>query len=85
MSGLRLLAASAAAVAVLGTSCFPGSSPDCAIPTLKEKGADGGPDPCHCDPPPSLNMQACPCDQSDIDVFNACLVTYWAEIDAGLE
>jgi hypothetical protein len=78
-------AATVLAAAVLSASCNGPEYSDCAIPTLGETAADGGPDPCHCDPPPSLNILACPCLQGDTDVYNACLVTYWAELDAGLD
>jgi subtilisin family serine protease len=78
-------AAAGLAVAVLSASCNGPEYADCAIPTLGEKAADGGPDPCHCNPPPSLNILACPCLQGDNDVYNACIVLYWAELDAGLD
>ena len=60
----------------------------CNVPTLDEKGADGGPDPCHCDPPASSGVEACGClsdptDQSAIDDYEACLVTLRGEQDAG--
>ncbi len=60
----------------------------CSTPTVNEKGADGGPDPCHCDPPPSSNVMACGClsdpgDQAAIDDYNECMVVFHAEQDAG--
>ncbi len=92
MNALHLAAATTAAVALvaalLGTSCFGPATPDCAIPSPSETAADGGPDPCYCDPPPSLNIQACPClsgTPADKDVYNACMVLYRGEIDAGME
>jgi hypothetical protein len=91
MNALRLPAAAVAAAVltvavVLGASCSGPVLPDCGIPSPWETAADGGPDPCHCDPPPSLNWQACLClsgTKEDVDVYNACMVTYRAEIDAG--
>jgi hypothetical protein len=84
--GSSLLAASAG---FLGSSCNEPGLPYCNIPTLDEKGADGGPDPCHCDPPPSLNISACLClsgTQGDVDLYNACMATYWVEVmDAGVD
>ena len=60
----------------------------CELPTLDEKGADGGPDPCHCDPPPSAGFGACAClsdpsSQQAIDDYRSCMVLYEAEQDAG--
>jgi hypothetical protein len=89
----RRFAAAAAAVvvsaaAMLG-SCSGPEFPACGFPTLDEKAADGGPDPCHCDPPPSLNLQACGClsaTPQDVDVYNGCMVLYRAEMmDAGAD
>jgi len=61
---------------------------DCGTPTLDEKAADGGPDPCHCDPPPSANFGACGClsnpiDQQSMDEYQTCMFLYHAEQDAG--
>jgi hypothetical protein len=84
----------AAAVAILAAAAALGScGPDqqisvCSTPTLGEKGADGGPDPCHCDPPSSLNITTCPClsgDQQYVDAYNACIALYQLEVDAGAE
>jgi len=55
---------------------------------LNEKGADGGPDPCHCDPPASSNLGTCGClsdpnDQSSIAAYQQCMFLYHAEQDAG--
>jgi hypothetical protein len=89
VNGLRLAAAGGilGVVAALGFSCSWKGVPDCGIPSPSETTADGGPDPCHCDPPPSLNLQACPClsgTQDDADVYNACMTIYRAEMmDAG--
>jgi hypothetical protein len=58
----------------------------CGTPTLSERAADGGPDPCHCDPPPSLGIMACACllgDQQDIDAYQSCMFLYTGEEDAG--
>jgi len=83
----------AAAVAVLTAaallgSCFGPTIPDCAIPSPSETATDGGPDPCHCDPPPSLNLGACPClsgTPGDRDVYNTCMFVYRGEMDASAE
>jgi hypothetical protein len=89
MNALRFAAAIAVLNATaLGFSCGPQESPPCAIPTLNEKAADGGPDPCHCAPPPSLNVLACEClsgDQGFIDAYNACMTLYRGEMDAGVD
>jgi hypothetical protein len=75
------------ATALLGSSCFGPTIPDCGIPSPSETATDGGPDPCHCDPPPSLNLGACPClsgSPGDVDVYDSCMATYWVEtMDAG--
>jgi hypothetical protein len=96
MNALRLSAAAivvlavSAAAAALG-SCSSGPEITvsiCAIPTLDEKGADGSPDPCHCNPPPSLNITTCPClsgDPQSVDSYNACMTLYRGETDAGAE
>jgi hypothetical protein len=58
----------------------------CNTPTLDERGVDGGPDPCHCAPPPSLNLVGCAClsgDQQDIDDYQTCMFLFNAEKDAG--
>jgi hypothetical protein len=58
----------------------------CITPTLDETAADGGPDPCHCDPPPSLNLAPCGClsgDQQDIDDYQQCIFNYNGERDSG--
>ena len=58
----------------------------CNTPTLDEKGVDGGPDPCHCDVPPSLNLVGCGClsgNQQDIDTYQTCMFLFNAEKDAG--
>jgi hypothetical protein len=93
MHALRLAAAAtvAAALAAAAVSCGENVIiyPDCAIPTLDEKGADGGPDPCHCDPPPSSSYyEACGClsdpsDQNAIDDFDTCVFLVKGEQDAG--
>jgi hypothetical protein len=92
VNGLRLPAAAAVAAltaaAMLGFSCSGPAIPNCAIPSLGETGADGAPDPCHCDPPPSLNLQACPClngSPGDIDVYNTCMFLYRGMMDAGAD
>jgi hypothetical protein len=87
--GLTVAAIAAAVVlaAASGSSCSGKNIPECGLPTLPEKGLDGGPDPCHCAPPPALNLEACPCgsgSQDDIDLFNACIAIYDAELDAGM-
>lgn len=94
MGPLRFPAATAVAVvlataAILGISCFGPAIPDCGTPSPSEVGVDGGPDPCHCDPPPSLNLGACHClsgTPGDLDVYNACMVLYRIEtMDAGAD
>jgi hypothetical protein len=92
VNALRLPAAAVAvlaATAVLGFSCSGPAIPDCGFPSPDEKAADGGPDPCHCAPPPSLNLQACPCLDGlpgDKDVYNGCMALYRAEtMDAGAD
>jgi hypothetical protein len=93
MSPLRFAATTAAAAilvaaAVLSSSCSGPEIPDCAIPSPSELGVDGGTDPCHCAPPPSLNITACPClsgNQADVDVYNTCMFVYRGEMDAGAE
>ena len=77
------------ATAVLGSACFGPAVPDCGIPAPTETGTDGGPDPCHCDPPPSLNLGACPClsgSPGDVDQYNSCMAVYRLEtMDAGAD
>jgi hypothetical protein len=93
VNALRLPAAAAVAVltvaATLGFSCSGPAIPDCAIPSPSETAADGGPDPCHCDPPPSLNVGACPClsgTPGQVDIYRSCIATYWVEVmDAGAD
>ncbi len=91
MTALRLAAAVVAltAAGLLGISCFGPTIPDCGAPSPNEKATDGGPDPCHCDPPPSLNLGACPClsgSPGDVDLYNACLAIYRVEMmDAGAD
>jgi hypothetical protein len=77
-----------AAVATLGFSCSSPLVPDCGFPSLSEKAADGGPDPCHCDPPPSLNLAACPCLSGipqEVDEYNGCMFIYRGELEAGVD
>ncbi len=95
MNALRLAAAALATTSVLiGAALI--SCNDvinvslCNVPTLGETGVDGGPDPCHCDPLPSLNITGCGClsnpgDQGSIDDFNACMALVRVETDAGGE
>jgi hypothetical protein len=92
MGPLRFPAATAVAVvlaaaALLGSSCYGPGIPDCGTPSLGEMATDGGPDPCHCDPPPSLNIQACPClSGGPPDEYNACMAIYRVEtMDAGAD
>ncbi len=89
---LRLLAAVVAGSILLAAAIVAcntvGTFTDCGSPNLDEKGVDGGPDPCHCDPPASLNIMACPClsnpsDQTSIDEYNSCIVLFPAEQDGG--
>ena len=60
----------------------------CGTPTLTEKAADGGPDPCHCDPPASLGIMSCGCrsdpaDQQAIDDCPAGTALVHVEEDGG--
>jgi hypothetical protein len=86
---LPLAAALVAAMlpALFGASCDGPAIPYCNIPSPSETSPDGAPDPCHCDPPPSLNIAACPClsgSPGDVDIYKACMATYQVEImDAG--
>jgi hypothetical protein len=94
MHALRLAAAATVATAALVAaslgSC--GNLPNlynCAAPVLNETGADGGPDPCHCDPPPSSSYAACGClsdptDQTSISEFNECVLVFHEEVEAGV-
>jgi hypothetical protein len=94
MNALRLAAVATAAAlitaAVVGACNDVINITDCAVPTLDEKGADGGVDPCHCDPSPSLNIMACGClsdptDQQSIDDYENCIFSFHGEEDAGGE
>jgi hypothetical protein len=91
MKVLGFTVATTAAVllaAVSGPSCSGLGVADCGTPSLIETGVDGGPDPCHCAPPPSLGFAACPCgsgSQYDIDLFTTCMALYRLELDAGAE
>ncbi len=86
-AALALLAAPVLVVAAIGCGDNVDQITDCGAPTLSEKGADGGPDPCHCDPPPSLGIMPCAClqgDQQDIDVYEACMFLFKGEEDGGV-
>ncbi len=94
MNMLRLSAAAVVVAAVLIAAalgaCDPGAVISvCNIPTVNERAADGGPDPCHCDPPPALNITGCPClsdptNQDAIDDYGQCFASFLDEEDAGL-
>jgi hypothetical protein len=94
MHALRLAVAATAATAALVAAALGACAPvpnyyDCAAPSLSETGADGGPDPCHCDPSPSSIYQACGClsdptDQTSIDEFNECTLVFHEEVEAGV-
>jgi hypothetical protein len=93
VNALRLSAVAVTAVlaaaAALG-SCGSGQEISvCSTPTRGEPGADGGLDPCHCDPPASLNITTCLClsgDQQYVDAYNQCILLYQLETeDAGAE
>jgi hypothetical protein len=88
------LAAAATGAAVLATapifasSCSGLAAYNCNIPSLTETGADGGLDPCHCDPPASLNILGCGClngPQEMTDAYHACMALYRAEMDASAD
>jgi hypothetical protein len=95
MNALRLPAVVAALTAVFTVATAMGAcasgppltTSDCLVPTMDEVGADGGPDPCHCDPPPDLNVTTCPClsgNSLQLPYYQACMATYREEIaDAG--
>ncbi len=92
MNALRLSAAAMAVAVILAAAgaigaCGPGQTiSNCLVPTKTETAADGGPDPCHCDPPPALNITGCAClsgDQGEVDYYNACMATFREEQDAG--
>jgi hypothetical protein len=90
---LRLAGALVAVVAplvaaALGCGDNIGILSACETPILDEKGADGEPDPCHCDPPSSANFGACPClsdpnDQQSIAAYQQCMFSYYGELDGG--
>jgi hypothetical protein len=77
------------AATMVGSSCLGPAIPDCGTPSPSETGAVGGLDPCHCDPPPSLNIQACLClsgSPGDVDEYDACMAIYRVEMmDAGAD
>jgi hypothetical protein len=93
VNALRLPVAAAALIALYVAAAALGACSngpllsDCLIPTLGEVDADGGPDPCHCNPAPSLNITTCPClsgGHPDKDAYLACMATYREEMmDAG--
>jgi hypothetical protein len=95
VNALRLPVAAAAltalyAAAVALGACSNGPSITfsvCNTPIVGELGADGGPDPCHCDPPPELNMTTCGCldgNATDVSLYQACMALYGEETkDAG--
>lgn len=89
MSALRVSAAALLTAAVLGSSCSGQAIPDCGVPSPIETGTNGAPDPCHCAPPPSLDLQACPClsgTPGEVDLYNVCLTLYRDEMmDAGAD
>jgi hypothetical protein len=79
-NALRLSAAALAlttllaAAAALGSCSGPGVAGwACYYPAPGETGADGGPDPCHCDPPPG-QPPACEClsTPEGTQEYNAC-------------
>jgi hypothetical protein len=55
--------------------------PNCFVPQLDQVGADGGPDPCHCNVPPPEQGSSCLCTSTQvvqngltgIQVFNECM------------
>jgi hypothetical protein len=62
----------------------------CSAPVVDERGADGGPDPCHCDPPPSSDYYACGClsdptDQTSISEYDECILVFHEELEAGVD
>jgi hypothetical protein len=93
MNALRLAGAAMVAMltaaTLLGSSCSSPNPPACGFPTPGETAADGGPDPCHCDPPPALDLGACAClsgTPQDIAVYNGCIALYRLEMmDAGAD
>jgi hypothetical protein len=83
MTALRLASAAALAAAVAFAACG-NSAPDydCTIPIPGELGADGGPDPCHCNIPDTLS---CHCTLPGVGVaqFQQCAAALAASEDAG--
>ncbi len=92
MNALRLAAISVALTALLvmvalGCGNDVLQFTDCGTLPWDEKAADGGSDPCHCDPPPSLGIMGCAClsdpeNQQAIDDYGSCEVLYRAQVDA---
>jgi hypothetical protein len=96
MNALRISAAATAALAIFTAAAALGSCSngpeitlsDCAVPVLGELSADGGPDPCHCDPPESLHITTCGClsgNPQEVANYHACMALYQLEQDAGAE
>jgi hypothetical protein len=76
---VTVLFAAAAGIA----SCGPGSDVyTCSIPTPGEVGADGGPDPCHCNIPDGISCQ-CTTPGDGAFLYNQCLTSLAALGDAG--
>lgn len=94
MHALRLAAAATVATAALVTVSLGACDNitevyNCAAPLVNETGANGGPDPCHCDPPPSSSYEACGClsdptDQTSISEYDECILVFREEVEAGV-
>ena len=95
MHALRLAAAATVAAATLAAAVLGACDNvlevyNCAAPVVNETGADGGPDPCHCDPPPSSDLQACGClsdptDTVSISEYDECILVFHEEVEAGVD
>jgi hypothetical protein len=92
MNALRFSAATAALAAILAAAAALGACGDnltitnCVVPVPGATAADGGPDPCHCAPPPSLNVTTCGClsgDPQEVANYQACMTLFREEEDAG--
>lgn len=86
------IAALAWAVSVGGCSSSPVLfDPNCFVPSVGAHGADGGPDPCHCNEPPPYAGDSCPCTSTAIfpgteetgqEVFTQCMALIPADAGA---
>ena len=84
---MKVLRAAAVALAVSllvvvgGPGCGPSTYDTiehCLTPTIGEKGADGGPDPCHCNVPPPNEADSCQCTSNQY--VAGLTTTTWAQL-----